>query len=74
MRCIKCNQLIGVSKIIKLPCDDLPSAMLIITTCITCKIILKRMEELQGDDGRSPNKSYGFELLNLEYELFSKSI
>ena len=62
MRCIKCNQLIGVSKIIKLPCDDLPSEMLIITTCITCKIILKRMEELKG------------ELLNLEYELFSKSI
>ena len=62
MRCIKCNQLIGVSKIIKLPCDDLPSEMLIITTCITCKMLLKRMKKLQE------------ELLNLEYELFSKSI
>ena len=62
MRCIKCNKQIGVAKIVKLPVDDLPSEVLIITTCITCTMLIKRMEELQG------------EILNLEYELFSKSI
>ena len=72
MRCIKCNKKIGVSKIIKLPCDDLPSEVLIITTCITCKRILKKTEELKGE---ILNMKYEiFRNNQLIYELFSKSI